>query len=181
MKKIILSAFLALTALFVGCDFINKTINNVKAEDYAKSAGKAIATIVVKSDKYFTAESKTEFAGTLSEILSKMPKDISSTNLQAFVATTVDAKLATTIKDEAKRNVVSASLKVVYQVFGSALQVIEEKYASEFKNADNAYALVVAFFTSINTVFDEKLTSGPDIPEYEAIYKEMLKVVESQK
>lgn len=181
MKKIVLCIAMAIVALFTGCNWLENNLSNVNAETYAKTAGKAIATIVVSTDKYFTPESKSEFAATLAEVIAKMPKDISSTNLQDLVTKVVDEKLATTVPDSTKRQAYSAALKIVYQVIGSALEVVETKYSKEFKDAETAYSLVLSFFASINDVMNAKLAASDDSDLYKAVYADMLKVAEKQK
>lgn len=181
MKKIVMSMLIAVAAIFAGCDWIGNATKGITPETYAKMAGKAISTILMTSDKYFTPESKMSFVSTLNNVVDKLPNDISSTNLQAFVERIVDDTLATTIADASKRQAYSDVAKIVYRVIGSGLETLEGKYPAEFANADAAYAIMKVFLTSIRDTFNGVVASEKDPLEYEDVYKDMLEAANKVK
>lgn len=181
MKKIVMSMLIAVAAIFAGCDWIGNAAKGITPETYAKMAGKAISTIVMTSDKYFTPESKTSFVSTLNTVVEKLPKDVSSTNLQSFVERIVDDTLTTTIADTAKRQAYSDVAKIVYRVIGSGLETLERKYPNEFKNADAAYAIAMVFFTTVKDTFNGVVAGEKEPLEYEDVYKDMLEAANKVK
>ena len=82
MKKIIFGIIMSCVAFFAGCDWLNSTVNNPNAEKYATNVGKAVAIVVKTSDKLLSDKYiKNKFVVSLDEVIAKLPKDVSTSNV----------------------------------------------------------------------------------------------------
>ena len=160
MKKIIFGIIMACVAFFAGCDWLNSTVNNPNAEKYATNVGKAVAIVVKTSDKLLSDKDiKNKFGVSLDELIAKLPKDISPSNVIDHIQTIAQSKIVEGVTDESKKKMYSAVVSTVYPLIGKGLELVVSKYADEFATAEKTYNIVVAFLNSARAQFNDVLAA----------------------
>lgn len=160
MKKIIFGIIMACVAFFAGCDWLNSTVNNPNAEKYATNVGKAVAIVVKTSDKLLSDKDiKNKFVVSLDEVIAKLPKDVSTSNVIDHIQTIAQSKIVEGVTDESKKKMYSAVVSTVYPLIGKGLELVVSKYADEFATAEKTYGIVVAFLNSARAQFNDVLAA----------------------
>lgn len=156
MKKIIFGIIMSCVAFFAGCDWLNSTVNNPNAEKYATNVGKAVAIVVKTSDKLLSDKDiKNKFVVSLDEVIAKLPKDVSTSNVVNHIQTIAQSKIVEGVTDESKKKMYSAVVSTVYPLIGKGLELVVSKYADEFATAEKTYDIVVAFLNSARAQFND--------------------------
>ena len=162
MKKIIFGIIMTCVAFFAGCDWLNSTVNNPNAEKYATNVGKAVALVVKTSDKLLADKDiKNKFVVSLDEVIAKLPKDVSTSNVINHIQTIAQSKIVEGVTDESKKKMYSAVVSTVYPLIGKGLELVVSKYADEFATAEKTYDIVVAFLNSARAQFNDVLAATP--------------------
>ena len=160
MKKIIFGIIMACVAFFAGCDWLNSTVNNPNAEKYATNVGKAVAIVVKTGDKLLADKDiKNKFVVSLDEVIAKLPKDVSTSNVIDHIQTIAQSKIVEGVTDESKKKMYSAVVSTVYPLIGKGLELVVSKYADEFATAEKTYNIVVAFLNSARAQFNDVLAA----------------------
>ena len=160
MKKIIFGIIMSCVAFFAGCDWLNSTVNNPNAEKYAANVGKAVAIVVKAGDKLLADEDiHNKFVASLDEVIAKLPKDVSTTNVINHIQTIAQSKIVEGVTDESKKKMYSAVVSTVYPLIGKGLELVVSKYADEFATAEKTYNIVVAFLNSARAQFNDVLAA----------------------
>ena len=160
MKKIIFGIIMSCVAFFAGCDWLNSTVNNPNAEKYATNVGKAVAIVVKTSDKLLSDKDiKNKFVVSLDEVIAKLPKDVSTSNVIDHIQTIAQSKIVEGVTDESKKKMYSAVVSTVYPLIGKGLELVVSKYADEFATAEKTYNIVVAFLNSARAQFNDVLAA----------------------
>ena len=160
MKKIIFGIIMACVAFFAGCDWLNSTVNNPNAEKYATNVGKAVAIVVKTGDKLLADKDiKNKFVVSLDEVIAKLPKDVSTSNVIDHIQTIAQSKIVEGVTDESKKKMYSAVVSTVYPLIGKGLELVVSKYADEFATAEKTYGIVVAFLNSARAQFNDVLAA----------------------
>lgn len=177
MKKIIFGIIMACVAFFAGCDWLNSTVNNPNAEKYATNVGKAVAIVVKTSDKLLSDKDiKNKFVVSLDEVIAKLPKDVSTSNVIDHIQTIAQSKIVEGVTDESKKKMYSAVVSTVYPLIGKGLELVVSKYADEFATAEKTYGIVVAFLNSARAQFNDVLAAtSTDDKEFNEILIEVQK------
>ena len=156
MKKIIFGIIMSCVAFFAGCDWLNSTVNNSNAETYAANVGKAVAIVVKTSDKLLADKDiQNKFVVSLDEVIAKLPKDISTSNVIDHIYTIAQSKIIEGVTDESKKKMYSAVVSTVYPLIGKGLELVVSKYADEFATVEKTYGIVVAFLNSARAQFND--------------------------
>ena len=160
MKKIIFGIIMACVAFFAGCDWLNSTVNNPNAEKYATNVGKAVAIVVKTGDKLLADKDiKNKFVVSLDEVIAKLPKDVSTSNVIDHIQTIAQSKIVEGVTDESKKKMYSAVVSTVYPLMGKGLELVVSKYADEFATAEKTYGIVVACLKSARAQFNDVLAA----------------------
>ena len=160
MKKIIFGIIMSCVAFFAGCDWLNSTVNNPNAEKYATNVGKAVAIVVKTSDKLLSDKDiKNKFVVSLDEVIAKLPKDVSTSNVIDHIQTIAQSNIVEGVTDESKKKMYSAVVSTVYPLIGKGLELVVSKYADEFATAEKTYNIVVAFLNSARAQFNDVLAA----------------------
>lgn len=160
MKKIIFGIIMSCVAFFAGCDWLNSTVNNPNAEKYATNVGKAVAIVVKTSDKLLSDKDiKNKFVVSLDEVIAKLPKDVSTSNVVNHIQTIAQSKIVEGVTDESKKKMYSTVVSTVYPLIGKGLELVVSKYADEFATAEKTYGIVVAFLNSARAQFNDVLAA----------------------
>ena len=160
MKKIIFGIIMACVAFFAGCDWLNSTVNNPNAEKYATNVGKAVAIVVKTGDKLLADKDiQNKFVASLDEVIAKLPKDLSTSNVIDHIQTIAQSKIVEGVTDESKKKMYSAVVSTVYPLIGKGLELVVSKYADEFATAEKTYNIVVAFLNSARAQFNDVLAA----------------------
>ena len=160
MKKIIFGIIMSCVAFFAGCDWLNSTVNNPNAEKYATNVGKAVAIVVKTSDKLLSDKDiKNKFVVSLDEVIAKLPKDVSTSNVVNHIQTIAQSKIVEGVTDESKKKMYSTVVSTVYPLIGKGLELVVSKYADEFATAEKTYGIVVAFLNSARAQFNDILAA----------------------
>ena len=177
MKKIIFGIIMACVAFFAGCDWLNSTVNNPNAEKYATNVGKAVAIVVKTSDKLLSDKDiKNKFVVSLDEVIAKLPKDVSTSNVVNHIQTIAQSKIVEGVTDESKKKMYSTVVSTVYPLIGKGLELVVSKYADEFATAEKTYGIVVAFLNSARAQFNDVLAAtSTDDKEFNEILIEVQK------